>query len=80
MLEEVQYHPETWEEFIQFWIQEKVAYREEEVYTEVRLRTDGSLIYSRKYYPVHPIGSSNRPYLEEKMMSDIKYLLLKNNS
>ena len=54
------------EEFVNDWLLEKIAFKEEEVF-ETELRP-GKI---RKWYPVHPKGSSNRPYLEEKMKAEL---------
>jgi hypothetical protein len=54
------------DEFIDHWLIEKVRFREEEVFeTEPR----PGLI--RKWHPVHPKGSSNRPYIEERMRAGL---------
>ena len=54
------------DEFIDQWLIEKVRFREEEVFeTEPR----PGLI--RKWHPVHPKGSSNRPFIEEKMRAGL---------
>ena len=62
------------DEFIDQWLIEKVRFREEEVFeTEPR----PGLI--KKWHPVHPKGSSNRPYIEEKMRAGLVQLFkLKN--
>ena len=69
---ECRVYPQTWEEFIDKWIQSKVRFRPEEVYSEKGPRGE-----DRQYYPVHPKGSSNRPWMEENMMKHIQYLLSK---
>jgi hypothetical protein len=63
------------DEFIDQWLIEKVSFKEEKVFeTEPR---PGKTI---KWYPVHPKGSSNRPFLEEKMRASLIYLFkVKNN-
>jgi len=54
------------DEFISEWLIERVRYKEEDVFeTEPR---PGKII---KWYPVHPKGSSNRPYLEERMRGSL---------
>jgi hypothetical protein len=51
-----------------------VKFNQNEVYEEVY---DNSI---KQWYPVHPKGSSNRRWMEEKMMSDIKHILNKKMS
>ena len=54
------------DEFISDWLFEKVRFKEESIFeSEPR---PGKII---KWYPVHPKGSSNRPYLEEKMRASL---------
>jgi len=54
------------DEFVNDWLQEKVAFKEENIFeTEIR---PGKF---RKWYAVHPKGSSNRPYLEERMKNSL---------
>jgi hypothetical protein len=54
------------DEFIDMWVIEKVRYKEEDVFeTEPR---PGKV---KKWYPVHPKGSSNRPWVEEKMRGSL---------
>lgn len=57
------------EKFVDDWLFEKVAFKEENIFeTESR---SGKI---RRWYPVHPKGSSNRPYLEERMRSSLNQL------
>lgn len=54
------------EKFVDDWLFEKVAFKEENIFeTEPR---PGKI---RRWYPVHPKGSSNRPYLEERMRASL---------
>jgi hypothetical protein len=46
--------------FIEAWIQNRVKFNQNEVYEEVY---DNSI---KQWYPVHPKGSSNRRWMEEK--------------
>lgn len=50
------------DEFVNEWLLEKVAFKEEKVF-ETELRPGKT----RKWYPVSPKESPNRPYLEEMM-------------
>lgn len=59
------------DEFLDQWILEKVRFREEEVF-----ETEPRPGKTRKWYPVHPKGSSNRPFLEEKMRSSLNQLFV----
>lgn len=54
------------DEFINNWIIEKVTFKEDRVF-ETELRSGKT----KKWYPVHPKGSSNRPFLEEKMRAGL---------
>jgi uncharacterized iron-regulated protein len=69
-LVDVSSRPNNWEDFIEAWIQNRVKFNQNEVYEE----GDNSI---KQWYPVHPKGSSNRRWMEEKMMSDIKHILNK---
>jgi hypothetical protein len=62
------------DEFISDWLIERVAFKEENIFeTEPR---PGKF---RKWYRVHPKGSSNRPFIEEKMRTGLIQLFkLKN--
>ena len=54
------------DEFISDWLIERVIFKEEKIFeTEPR---PGMI---KRWYPVHPKGSSNRPYLEEKMRGSL---------
>lgn len=54
------------DEFISDWLLEKVIFKEEKIFeTEPR---PGMI---KRWYPVHPKGSSNRPYIEEKMRAGL---------
>ena len=54
------------DEFISDWLIERVIFKEEKIFeTEPR---PGMI---KRWYPVHPKGSSNRPYLEEKMRAGL---------
>jgi hypothetical protein len=58
------------DEFIDEWLFEKVLFKEENVFeTEPR---PGKI---KRWYPIHPKGSANRPYLEERMRAGLQYLL-----
>jgi hypothetical protein len=72
MLEDVTPYPQSIEEFIQTWLQEKIRYDENGIITKVQ--TNGKIV---KYHPVHPIGSPNRKYLERRMKEDLEYLISK---
>lgn len=72
MLEDVTPYPQSIEEFIQNWLQQKVVYQPDSIIVETR-RT-GRVV---KYHPVHPIGSPNREYLERRMREDLEYLINK---
>jgi hypothetical protein len=62
------------DEFISDWLIERVAFKEENIF-ETELRP-GKF---RKWYRVHPKGSSNRPFIEEKMRASlIRLFKLKN--
>jgi hypothetical protein len=74
-LVDVSSRPNNWEDFIEAWIQNRVKFNQNEVYEEVY---DNSIV--KQWYPVHPKGSSNRRWMEEKMMSDIKHILNKKMS
>ncbi|CAB4175416.1 hypothetical protein UFOVP972_179 [uncultured Caudovirales phage] len=50
------------DEFVNEWLLEKVAFKEEKVF-ETELRPGKT----RKWYPVHPKESPNRPHCEEMM-------------
>jgi hypothetical protein len=54
------------DEFISDWLFEKVAFKEENVFETESL--PGKI---RKWYAVHPKGSSNRPHLESKMKNSL---------
>lgn len=54
------------EKFVNDWLLEKVAFKEEEVF-----ETESRPGKTRKWYPVHPKGSSNRTYLEERMKAGL---------
>jgi hypothetical protein len=62
------------DEFISDWLLEKVIFKEENIFeTEPR---PGKF---KKWYAVHPKGSSNRPFIEEKMRAGLIQLFkLKN--
>ena len=68
------YHPESWQKFIDAWIQERIRFNQEEVYQNSNSK--GEMV---DYYPIHPKGSPNRQFLEDRMMEDIQYLLKKEN-
>ena len=54
------------DEFISDWLIERVIFKEEKIFeTEPR---PGMI---KRWYPVHPKGSSNRPYIEEKMRAGL---------
>ena len=54
------------DEFISDWLIERVIFKEEKIFeTEPR---PGMI---KRWYPVHPKGSSNRPYIEEKMRASL---------
>jgi hypothetical protein len=54
------------DEFISDWLLEKVIFKEEKIFeTEPR---PGMI---KKWYPVHPKGSSNRQFIEEKMRAGL---------
>jgi hypothetical protein len=57
--------------FVNDWLQEKVVFKEENIF-ETELRS-GKF---RKWYPVHPKGSSNREYLEGRMKNSLAQLFL----
>lgn len=59
------------DEFIDRWIIEKVAFKEEEVF-----QTETLSGKNKKWYPVHPKGSSNRPWMEERMRSSLNQLFV----
>ncbi len=62
-------------EFISDWLIEKVRFKDDCVYeTEPR---PGKII---KWYPVHPKGSSNRLYLEQRMRASLTSLFKLKNS
>jgi hypothetical protein len=54
------------DEFISDWLFEKVAFKEENVFETEPL--PGKF---KKWYAVHPKGSSNRPHLESKMKNSL---------
>jgi hypothetical protein len=56
-------------EFIDDWLIEKVVFKEDRVF-EKELRPGKT----KKYYPVHPKGTSTRKYLEERMRNGIERL------
>jgi hypothetical protein len=70
-------HPELEREiseFISDWMIEKVLFKEENIF-----ETESRPGKTKKWYPVHPKGSSNRPYLEERMRAGLSRLIrLKN--
>ena len=72
MLEEIRIHPETLDEFVEMWLQQRVVYREDKITTKVL--SNGKVV---KYHPVHPIGSPNRVFFEKKMKEDLEYLITK---
>lgn len=54
------------DEFISDWLIERVIFKEEKIFeTEPR---PGMI---KRWYPVHPKGSSNRPYIEERMRASL---------
>ncbi len=64
----VEWHPETWEEFVEFWKKDKIRFCEEEVFEDEK---------GKKWYRMY-----NKPtleYLREKMLRDIEYLKQKTN-
>lgn len=72
MLEDVTPYPQSIEEFVESWLQEKIRYDENGIITKVQ--SNGKII---KYHPVHPKNSPNRKYLERKMKEDLIYLIQK---
>jgi hypothetical protein len=72
MLEDVTPYPQSIEEFVENWLQEKVIYGENDIITKVQ--SNGKIV---KYHPVHPKGSPNREYLERRMKEDLMYLIQK---
>jgi hypothetical protein len=54
------------DEFISDWLIERVIFKEEKIF-----ETNPRPGMIKKWYPVHPKGSSNRPYIEEKMRASL---------
>lgn len=72
MFGDVRQYPQTIEEYVDKWITEKVVFVENNLITTVDVKFG-----VKKYYPVHPKGSSNRKWLEKSMKKDLEFLIEK---
>jgi len=59
----VEWHPETWEEFVEFWKSDKIRFHEKDVFEDEK---------GKKWYRLYNEPTLN--YLKEKMLKDIEYL------
>jgi len=59
----VEYHLETWEEFVEFWKSDKIVFREKNIFEDEK---------GKKWYRLY--NEPTLKYLREKMLRDIEYL------